>query len=114
MLDAQAREKLDKTLGLVAEVTAAEFNKRFQSGDYGPILTAVSAPTPVEPVRGVPRAAAPQPIQSPISESLNEALDDCRRTIADVATRNRLLGRRHVRREHPTCPCGEHRCVASL
>ncbi len=27
--------KLDKTLGLVAAVAAAEFNKRFQSGDFG-------------------------------------------------------------------------------
>lgn len=74
MLDAQVAEQLDKTLGLVATVAADEFNKRFQSGDFGQILSTVSAPTPVEPVRGAGRAALV--IQSPISESLNQALSE--------------------------------------
>jgi hypothetical protein len=76
MLDPQAAEKLDKTLGLVAAVAADEFNKRFQSGDFGLIFSTLSAPVAVESNRGGGRAVAPQAGQSPISESLNEALSE--------------------------------------
>lgn len=45
MLDASAEADLSKNLGLVAKVVAEEFDKRFQSGDFGSILTDVSAPS---------------------------------------------------------------------
>jgi hypothetical protein len=61
MLSAEAGETLDKTLGLVATVTAEEFKKRFERGDFGPVLTTVTVPA--------------APLQS-IGEKLNDALSE--------------------------------------
>jgi hypothetical protein len=59
MLSAEVADELDKTIGLVAKVTAEEFSKRFQRGDFGPVFATVTPPeTP----------------NTSISEELNDAL----------------------------------------
>jgi hypothetical protein len=74
MLSQEVGTKLDQSLGLVAEVLASEFNRRFGSGDFGPILTHVVAPVVVvAPAFGGvnPPPVAPTP---GMTEALNLAL----------------------------------------
>ena len=74
MLSPEAGEQLDSTIGLVAKVTAEQFKKRFQRGDFGPVFASVSAPEPVEPVRGGGRPLAAAPSSVSMSAALNDAL----------------------------------------
>ena len=71
MLSEKAKERLDKYLGLVAQVSGEQFKKRFQQGDFGPVFAAVAPPAPAEPVRGGGRTAA-APTPPPMSAELNE------------------------------------------
>lgn len=75
MLSSSADEKLRETLGLVATVTAEQFEKRYKNGDFGALLTSVSAPAPAPKQRGgfPGQPVAPSPGSS-MSAALNEIL----------------------------------------
>ncbi len=76
MLNDEARETLDKMLGLVVLVAGEEFEKRFRRGDYGAVLTTVSAPEPVEPSRNGVRPQSAPPTRPTMGTELNDALTD--------------------------------------
>ncbi|WP_218933453.1 hypothetical protein [Rubripirellula lacrimiformis] len=49
MLSDEAESMMDSNLGLVAEVVAEEFGKRFKAGDYGPLFTGLTPPEKIDP-----------------------------------------------------------------
>ena len=75
MLDRDASDKLDKTVGLVAEVFGPKSSTIvFAVAILVPLLTSVTAPAPVESVRGS-RTNEPPPRPS-MSDGLMDALGE--------------------------------------
>ena len=91
MLSDEVGQTFDKTLGLVAKVTAEEFEKRFRQGDFGPVLSVGDVPQPPEPCAsfGNARSAAAAAVDE---RGAQRGFDRSERAVTDVATRSRLLG----------------------
>ena len=77
MLGDQAALVLEKNLGLVAQVVAEAFKKRFEAGSFGPLFSTVTAPPPaVENPGGRNRQAAPTGSSHVVGTAVNELLLD--------------------------------------
>ena len=81
MLSPAAKESMEKTLGLVAEVIGDEFTKRFRQGDFGPLLISIEPPpeeeaNPNRNARPDPAAETAPPPLGPMSAELSELLAD--------------------------------------
>ncbi|TWU60796.1 hypothetical protein Poly51_10770 [Rubripirellula tenax] len=76
MLNAEAETVMSENLGLVAEMIAEEFTKRFTAGDYGPLFKSVTAPAPADPRASMVRSpiAAPVVANPEMSAELDELL----------------------------------------
>jgi hypothetical protein len=86
MLGPDAKDAMDKTLGLVSQVIGDEFTKRFKQGDFGPILITVEPPPeeetrPNRNVRPDPTEEPALPPLGPMSADLSQLLEEVPETM---------------------------------